>query len=74
MTYVDMYIWHWLHESVTVPYSHILREASALSVLLHRAIPGPQQAERATGTALTLFLFENQSEVKEESPAAVLTV
>ena len=29
---------------------HILREASALSVLLRRAIPGPQQAERAAGT------------------------
>ena len=36
---------------------HILREASAcLLVLLRWAIPGPQQAERANGTALTLFL------------------
>jgi len=37
-------------------------------------MPEPLTVERATGTALTLFLFENQSEVKEESPAAVLTV
>ncbi len=36
---------------------HIRREASVLSVLLHRAIPGPQQAERAAGMALTHFFY-----------------
>ena len=36
---------------------HILREASALSVLLLRAIPEPLIAERATSTDLTLFLL-----------------
>ncbi len=41
--------------------THILREASALSVLLYQAMRRPQQAERATSTALTLFCFINQS-------------
>ena len=39
-------------------FSHILREASASLLVLQRwAIPGPQQAERATRKALTLFIF-----------------
>lgn len=37
---------------------HILREASALSVLLQWALPEPLQAGRATGMALTLFLYK----------------
>ena len=37
--------------------THILREASALSVLLQWAIPGPQKAGRTTGMALTLLFF-----------------
>lgn len=36
---------------------HILREASALSVLLQWALPEPLTVGRATSTALTLFLF-----------------
>lgn len=35
--------------------THILREASALSVQLQWAIPGPQNVGRAASTALTLF-------------------
>lgn len=39
-------------------YTHTLREASAcLLVLLRWALPEPLIAERATGTALTLFIF-----------------
>lgn len=36
---------------------HILREASALSVLPYRAIPEPRKAGRATSVALTLLFF-----------------
>lgn len=39
---------------------HILREASALFARsTAMGIPGPRIAERATGMALTLFLYNN---------------
>lgn len=43
-----------------------------LSVLLRWAIPGPQQAGRATSLALTLFIY-NQSNAKAEGPEALET-
>ena len=47
-------------ERKLLAYYHILREASAsLLVLLHRAIPEPQDVERATGMALTLLFLNN---------------
>lgn len=70
-----------VHEDMYIPSSasarvladdtltHILREASAsLLVLLIRAMRRPQQAGRATSTALTLF-FINQSNANAVSPA-----
>ena len=46
-----------------------LREASAsLLVQRIRAVRRPQTEERATSTALTLFLFINQPKVNEVSP------
>ena len=48
--------------------THILREASAVARLLQWAIPEPPFVERATSTALTLFIYYNAN---EESPEAL---
>ena len=59
MSYVDMYIFV-INARVRslVAHCHILREVSAcLLVQLRWAIPEPPIVERATSTALTLFLF-----------------
>lgn len=60
----------WARERQLLVYTHILREASAGLLVQRRwAIPEPRKVERATSTALTLFLFKPIN-ANEGSPAA----
>ncbi len=51
-------------------YIHILREASALSVLLYRVLRRPQKAERADKYGAHAFSFPNPLTANEKHPKA----
>lgn len=68
MAYADMYIqlMACARASVSGVYAHILREASALSVLLQWALPEPLQAERATVWLSRFFVYITNSLHREQ--------